>query len=528
MANPRPEGHPGEDAGLKLALTRLLASTGVATKAQIDAALASEKGARTLYSSGLVAAGVSSVKLLPLLARASGLPAASSAWVRKPMGTMARELDVETCRALLAVPFRRENGQLHVAFAAPLPPELAASLPPHVPHVALEDDVRAGLDSLFRGLVPVRPPAASPPSAPVAPVAPVAAPAPDDGTADTLLKQGLEGLGAPPGVHVPTNYVPPMAMGEAGSMPLPPLEALPPLPELGLPPPAKATDLAAAGAPIPPRPSRPRPQLASGPHTAPEIPGEVVVTQRELLVAQLKRLVVPVAGVLALVVVVKGVGCLIDSSRREVDDKGTKLAQGMGLKPPTPANGAGPVDVEGAVVAVDAAARAGEKPFFEACRALAEQLRAEATSAGRLAQQRAELRNVSVEVAQVCDQGASQPQAAWAPVRAKVMQALTGNTSDDGPKYQVAFPPEYAPAKADFDASIRANDIEAACNKLRRVHDVVVAWVPKMPGGARALRLNEVAQEMERTLVSCANSTTVNAMRVQWIRWQQRLEPGAE
>ena len=56
---------------------------------------------------------------------------------------------------------------------------------------------------------------------------------------------------------------------------------------------------------------------------------------------------------------------------------------------------------------------------------------------------------------------------------------------------------------------------------------MVVVWLPKMPGGARQQRMNEVLQEMARTLVACANSTTVNAMRVQWIRWQQRLEPGA-
>ncbi|MBX7102210.1 MAG: hypothetical protein K1X89_31125, partial [Myxococcaceae bacterium] len=162
MAVPRPEGHPGEDAGLKLALTRLLVSNRVATKEQVDQAVAAEKTTRGLYVSHLLDTGVSGDKMLALLARAAGLPSAASAWVRKPHADLAAVADGDACRALLAVPFRREGDALHIAFAAPLPKDLCAHLPPHVPHVALEADVRAGLDRLYRS--PDLPP--PPPSAP--------------------------------------------------------------------------------------------------------------------------------------------------------------------------------------------------------------------------------------------------------------------------------------------------------------------------------------------------------------------------
>lgn len=150
------------------------------------------------FVSHLVTLGVNPDKLLTAIAIATGLPSATRHDVRRPKAELAEGLDPVLLRTLLASPFKREGPVLHFAFVVPVAKEQLAALPPHKAHVALETDIRDGLEVLFpkrrtSGKLPSFDPSLAdlgsppPPSAPSAPDARRESDAPDEGHAPQNL-----------------------------------------------------------------------------------------------------------------------------------------------------------------------------------------------------------------------------------------------------------------------------------------------------------------------------------------------------
>ncbi len=191
MSSQVPEGHPG-DFVWRLPLVRTLAKFALASPEQLERANEALKQGG-FFASRLLEQGVSPDKLLVCWASATGLHAALPRDVRHPKHALAGQLSEELCRTLLVVPVD-DAGGLKVAVVVPLTAEQAARLPAHTALIALEPDVRQGLDALWphrhrhphdgpaasHPPGPSHPPAAShrPPVAlPPAPSNPVAAPA---------------------------------------------------------------------------------------------------------------------------------------------------------------------------------------------------------------------------------------------------------------------------------------------------------------------------------------------------------------
>jgi hypothetical protein len=175
----------------RLPLTRTLASLRAVATEQVQAA--TEKAARGgLFVSCLIEAGADANKVLTAYAVATGLPSAPRYETRNPPTEMGTRGDGDLFRSLLCVPFKEEKGTLCIAFAAPLPAEMTAQLPPHKAFVALEHEVVHGLDTLFPRwkMRPSAPPAPQPIPAPVAaasappPDAAPTAPVPELNTVD--------------------------------------------------------------------------------------------------------------------------------------------------------------------------------------------------------------------------------------------------------------------------------------------------------------------------------------------------------
>lgn len=147
MASLVPEGHPG-DSAWRLPVWRTLVKLQLVNGSQLEPAnaLAKEGG---FFCSHLVGLGVNPDKLLTAIAVATGLPSAPRHEVRRPRAELAEGLTGDQLRGLLASPFHKEAGLLHLAFVVPLPKEKLALLPPHKAFVALESDVRDGLAVLF-------------------------------------------------------------------------------------------------------------------------------------------------------------------------------------------------------------------------------------------------------------------------------------------------------------------------------------------------------------------------------------------
>ncbi len=140
--------HPG-DFAWRLPLIRVLQQASSITKEQTDAALAAAKEGG-LFVTHLAAAGIPPTKLLIAWGKATGLPTAGSTELRKPSKELAAKMTAAQALELLAVPFQGGES-LHIAFAAPLPPNVAAQLPPHVPFVALESEVLQTIEYYWPG-----------------------------------------------------------------------------------------------------------------------------------------------------------------------------------------------------------------------------------------------------------------------------------------------------------------------------------------------------------------------------------------
>jgi hypothetical protein len=183
MALPLPDGHPG-DLAWRLPLGRILAGMKAVNEAQLGEALAAcKKGG--LYLTHLQEVGVSSEKLLRAWSLATGLDPAPTAEVRRPPSALADGASPEPFRRWLAVPYREASGALTVAFVVPPYAGTQTGLPRHTATVALESDVRAGLEALW-------PQTAEPVPEPV--------PVPERVSDDDLRRAGLVvHASAPPG-----------------------------------------------------------------------------------------------------------------------------------------------------------------------------------------------------------------------------------------------------------------------------------------------------------------------------------------
>lgn len=161
MALPVPDGHPG-DVAWRLPLGRILSGMKAVSEEQLGEALAAVKEGG-LYLTHLQEAGVSSEKLLRAWSMATGLDPAPTAEVRRPPAALAEGAPEALCRRWLAVPYRNSAGTLTFAFVVPPHAGLETGLPPHTATVALESDVRAGLDALWPQAAAEPAPQAPPP-----------------------------------------------------------------------------------------------------------------------------------------------------------------------------------------------------------------------------------------------------------------------------------------------------------------------------------------------------------------------------
>lgn len=185
-----PEGHPG-DAAWRLPVWRTLLKLQLVKADQLEPAnaLAKQGGFFFTHLAGL---GVNPDKLLTAVAISTGLPSAPRHEVRHPKAELAEGLDGGLLRSLLASPFRKDPGLLHVAFVVPLPKERLSALPPHKAYVALETDIRDGLDALFprgKGSAPGAP--GFDPGLVDLPPPPPPAPKKDGPTAEDMKRAGL-------------------------------------------------------------------------------------------------------------------------------------------------------------------------------------------------------------------------------------------------------------------------------------------------------------------------------------------------
>lgn len=147
MTSVVPEGHPGDHAW-RLPVWRTLLRLSLVNPSQLEPANALAKHGG-FFLSHLVTLGVNSDKLLTAIAVATGLPSAARHDVRRPNPELAEGLDGALLRSILASPFKKEGGLLHLAFVVPIPKDRLAALPRHKACVALESDIRDGLDVLF-------------------------------------------------------------------------------------------------------------------------------------------------------------------------------------------------------------------------------------------------------------------------------------------------------------------------------------------------------------------------------------------
>ncbi|MGQ0506380.1 MAG: hypothetical protein ACT4TC_13795 [Myxococcaceae bacterium] len=119
--------------------------------AQLERAAAALSQQGGLFSTRLVESGVGAAEVVTALARISGLTPAPVSSLRQPPVAVSEGTDARLWLKLLAAPFGRVENKLQIAFANPLAAQLpeAQALPPHVPYVALETEVRRCLLSLY-------------------------------------------------------------------------------------------------------------------------------------------------------------------------------------------------------------------------------------------------------------------------------------------------------------------------------------------------------------------------------------------
>jgi serine/threonine protein kinase len=98
--------------------------------------------------------GVEPAHALSAACRGAEIPPARAEWLRRPLSPKSHGIAPELCWKLLAAPLAREDGVLCIAFADPEVASVGTSLwglPRHVPHLALEEHLRAVLKATIGG-----------------------------------------------------------------------------------------------------------------------------------------------------------------------------------------------------------------------------------------------------------------------------------------------------------------------------------------------------------------------------------------
>ncbi|MBX7112824.1 MAG: hypothetical protein K1X64_00720 [Myxococcaceae bacterium] len=476
-----PPGHPG-DFVWRLPLIRALqALNALKGTAQERALAAAKKGG--FLSSHLIEAGVPADKVLAAMSAATGMPTAPPHEVRRPALDMADVATQETCRALLAVPFKREKDVLHIAYLVPPSADQTAVFPLHAAQVALEADIRIGLHALYG-------PQTKGPRTMAAATAPMTAPQ----------------LGAP--TEAMTR---PMAAATHQGRVV--------AKERGAP---TAQEMAAAGL------------IETG------------VSPFDENMMKLKALRTPVLVLGVVGVVIWGIGRFINVSRDEVGAKGEQLNQAirenvrdtvkdkqneMGGEP-TGAVIGGQDNVASLVrtqaqldVAINQSDTVG---FYGACTDFSKQLALYVLRAPTL-QQQGDLKALSLEATVMCETTPENavPTERWRDFKGRLGRVMQGENPLPGPRYQTDMPAAVLAATRKVDDLVQGENAEAICKAIDEWRAAMRPWVDRFPPGARLSRMHRTVEALEGFMLGCTQFP-VDSLRTSWERMKRDVGPSTE
>jgi hypothetical protein len=471
-----PPGHPG-DFVWRLPLIRALQGLNALKAAAQERALAATKKGGFL-SSHLIDAGVPADKVLTALSVATGLKSAAPNEVRRPEAQLADLAPKETCRILLAVPFKRDGDALHIAYVVPPAGDQTAIFPLHTAYIALEADVRMGLTVLYgpepkgprtlaSSTAPMTRPDLAPPTEPV--TTPIAA-ATQDGKVVALEK------GAP-----------------------------------------TAREMAAAGL------------IETG------------MSPMEENLMKLKVLRWPLALVVVMGLGIWGVGRLIKVSRSEVESKGSALNEGfrqsaqeiaqakgreMGQDPAPHLPGQGNLDaVIRTQAELDVVINTGRTDtFYEACHRFASNLALYVVRAPTV-QQQVDLKQLSMEAMVMCEtEQITAPVEHWKEFKSRLMRVMQGENPLPGPRYQLEMPAEVARAIHTVDRAVEDQDPPAICKAMGAFRSAMYPWVERFPPGPRMMRMHRTIEEMDGFMLGC-EKFPADSLRTSWARIKKDIGP---
>lgn len=473
-----PPGHPG-DVIWRLPLVRALQELGALKGPTQERALAAVKRGGFL-SSHLVDAGVPADKVLMAMSVATGLQSASPREVRKPTPDMAELSTKEACRAMLAVPFKRGENGLQIAYVVPPSTEQTSVFPPHTAYVALEHDIRMGLNSLY-GPEPKGNRTLASSTAPMTSI--------DAGGART------EPMTTPMAAATQDGKV---VASESGN--------------------PSALEMARAGL------------IETG------------MSPMEETMLKLKALKWPLIFVVAAGLGVWGVGRLISHSSAEIDSKGSQLRDGLreakeeaardqarqlGQDPAPHLPGQGNLDALATSQAdLDVAINGGQmENFFEACHRFSQNLSLYVVRAPSV-QQQADLKMLSMEAMVLCEsEHVTPPTEKWNDLKGRLNRVMRGENPRPGARYQIEMPPEVVRAISGVDEALTAQDVPAACKAISTFRSAMYQWMDRFPPGPRLMRMNRVVEEdIEMMMMSC-NQYSPDALAGRWRRIKKEIGP---
>ena len=449
--------------------------------AQERAMAATKKGG--FLSSHLVDAGVPADKVLAAMSAATGLPSAAPHEVRRPALEMADVATKETCRALLAVPFKRDQHGLHIAYVVPPSADQTAVFPMHTAHVALEADIRIGLTALYGA-------EAKGPRTMAASTAPMTAP---------QLAAPTEAMTRPMAAATQDGRV---VAKERGA--------------------PTAKEMAAAGL------------IETG------------VSPFEENMMKLRALRAPVIVLGVIGVVIWGIGRFINISRDEVGSKGEQLNQAIRenvrdtVKDKQNEMGGEPaVAVVGGQNNVDSLVRTQAQldvtinqkdtvGFYDACTDFSKQLSLYVLRAPNV-QQQGDLKALSLEATVMCETTPenSVPTERWRDFKGRLGRVMQGENPLPGPRYQTDMPPPVLAATRKVDDVVQGDDAEAICNAINEWRSAMRPWVDRFPPGARRVRMHHTVEELEGFMLGCTKFP-VDSLRTSWERIKKDVGPSAE
>lgn len=471
-----PPGHPG-DFAWRLPLIRALQSVNALKGPAQERALAATKKGGFL-SSHLIDAGVPADKVLSALSVTTGLKSAGPQELRRPASELADLASKETCRAMLAVPFKREGDALHIAYVVPPAGDQTAIFPLHTAYIALEADVRMGLAALYgpepkgpRTLASHTAPMTSPAfAAPTAPITTPIAAATQDG------KVVAQEKGAP-----------------------------------------TAREMAAAGL------------IETG------------MSPMEENLMKLKALRWPLALVLMVGGAVWGAGRLINVSRSEVEAKGAALNEGirqnaqdiaqaksreMGEEPAPHLPGQGNLDsLIRTQAELDIVINTGRTDsFYEACQRFANNLSLYVVRAETIRQQ-GDLKQLSMEAMVMCEtEQVTAPVEHWKDFKSRLNRVMQGENPLPGPRYQLDMPLEVSRAINQVNKAVDAQDPPAICEAMSAFRGAMYPWIERFPPGPRMMRMHRTVDEMEGFLLGC-QKIPPDSLRTTWERIKRDIGP---